>query len=74
MKNSTSGFFSASQLRTGAKPSKIGAQTGSSAFCVSTAYAIAGVCEAAMPPTIFAKCETPSKKESDYRVFGLPWR
>jgi hypothetical protein len=30
-------------------------------LCVSTAYAIAGVCETAMPPTIFAKCKPVEK-------------
>src|ERR1700761_7618921 len=50
----TSGCFSASQFASGAKFSKIGAQTGSSRLFLSNAKPIVGVCEAAMPPIIRA--------------------
>src|SRR6185312_11494369 len=59
MKNSTSGFFSASQRCTGLYPSKIGAQMGSFCLLVSSANPMVGVWEEAIPPTIVAIDKTP---------------
>src|SRR5688572_19366595 len=54
IKKRTSGFFSASQSRTGWYPLKMGAHTGSSCFFWSKANPMVGVCELATAPIIFA--------------------
>jgi len=65
----TSGCFSASQFASGAKFSKIGAQTGSSRLFLSNAKPMVGVCEAAMPPMIRAMCATPSECVAERACF-----
>src|SRR5262245_47864679 len=62
--NSTSGFFSASQRRTGSYPAKIGAHTGSCCLLASSAKPMVGVCEEAMPPTIVATASAPPDVEA----------
>ncbi len=54
MKNSTSGFLSASHCCTGAKASKMGAQTGSCCLFLSNAKPMVGVCEQATAPMMRA--------------------